>query len=98
MQAEASTTYTPNNDVWDLINRDPNILQEAKNALTNKYNTEDQGNGRVKIDSAILDDPSAVESGVQSENSALQTARQAFVAELEGTGEVGSSVVTGTSN
>lgn len=90
MQASAATTYTPNNDVWDLINRDPNILQEAKNALTNKYNAEDQVNGRVKIDGAILDDPSAVEAGVQSETASLQTAREAFVAELEGTGEVGS--------
>lgn len=98
LQAVASTTYTPNNDVWDLINNDPNILQEAKVALTNKYNNEAQGNGRMKIDSSILTDASAVESGVQSENSALQTARQAFVAELEGTGEVGSTTVTGTSN
>ena len=96
MQAEASTTYTPSNDVWDLINRNPNIIQERKNALAAKFNSEDQGNGRVKIDSAILTDPSAVETGVQSENSALQTARQAFVAELEGTGEVGSSTVTAT--
>lgn len=92
MQATASTTYTPNNDVWDLINRDPNILQEYKVALTNKYNNDDQVNGRVKIDGAILDDPSAVEAGVQSETASLQTAREAFVAELEGTGEVGSSV------
>lgn len=98
MQAVASTTYTPNNDVWDLINKNPNILAEARNALTNKFNVEEQANGRVKIDSAILTDPSAVETGVQSENSALQTARQAFVAELEGTGEVGSTTVTGTSN
>lgn len=89
MQATASTTYTPNNDTWDLINRNPNITTEVRNDLSNKYNNQDQGNGRIKIDSTIIDDASAVESGVQSEASALQTAREAFVTELEGTGEVG---------
>ncbi|MBO5397405.1 MAG: SAF domain-containing protein [Clostridia bacterium] len=93
LQAVASTTYTPNNDVWDVINRDPNILQEAKNALANKYNAEEQGVGRIKIDSAILDDPSAVQSGIQKEATSLQTAREAFVEALEGTGEVGSTSV-----
>lgn len=93
LQAVASTTYTPNNDVWDVINRDPNILQEAKNALANKYNSEEQGVGRIKIDSAILDDPSAVQSGIQKEATSLQTAREAFVEALEGTGEVGSTSV-----
>ena len=63
--------------------------QEAKNALANKYNAEEQGVGRIKIDSAILDDPSSVQSGIQKEATSLKTAREAFVAELEGTGEVG---------
>lgn len=89
MQAVASQTYTPNNDTWDLINRNPNISQEEKNELTTKYNNEDQGNGRVKIDSSILIDASAVDTGVQSEATAIKAAREAFVAELEGTGEVG---------
>lgn len=89
LQASASTTYTPNNDVWDVINRDPNILQEYKNALANKYNSEEQSVGRIKIDSAIIDDPSSVQSGIQKEATSLKTAREAFVAELEGTGEVG---------
>ena len=89
LQASASTTYTPNNDVWDVINRDPNILQEYKNALANKYNSEEQSVGRIKIDSTILDDPSSVQSGIQKEATSLKTAREAFVAELEGTGEVG---------
>lgn len=89
IQATAATTYTPNNDTWDLINRNPNITVEVRNDLTNKYNNQDQGNGRVKIDSTIIDDPSVVESGVQSEATALQSAREAFVTELEGTGEVG---------
>jgi hypothetical protein len=89
MQATASTTYTPNNDTWDLINRDPNIVAEIRNELATKYNNEEQGVGRVKIDSAILTDSSSVESGVQSEASALKSAREAFVTELDGTGEVG---------
>lgn len=89
LQAGASTTYTPSNEVWELINKNPNITQETRNDLTSKYNDQEQANARVKIESAILSDPSAVESGVQSEKTALRTAREAFVAELDGTGEVG---------
>lgn len=94
MQAVASTTYTPSNDAWDVINRDPNITQEIKNALTNKYNNEEQNVARMKIDSAILTDSTAVEAGIKSESAALQSAREAFVAELDGTGEVGGSVTS----
>lgn len=89
LQATAATTYTPSNEVWELINKNPNITQETRNDLTSKYNDQEQANARVKIESAILSDPSAVESGVQSEKTALRTAREAFVAELDGTGEVG---------
>ena len=89
LQATASTTYTPSNEVWELINKDPNITQETRNDLTSKYNDQEQANARVKIESAILSDPSAVESGIQSEKTALRTAREAFVAELDGTGEIG---------
>lgn len=92
LQAGASSTYTPNNETWDLINRNPNIVADIRNELTNRYNGDDQGNGRVKIDSAILADPSAVESGVQTEDSTIKAAREAFVAELDGTGEVGKPV------
>lgn len=89
LQATAATTYTPSNEVWELINKNPNITHETRNDLTSKYNDQEQANARVKIESAILSDPSAVESGVQSEKTALRTAREAFVAELDGTGEVG---------
>lgn len=89
LQATASTTYTPNNEVWDVINKDPNIIVERRNELTTKYNEQEQANARVKIDSAILTDPSSVQTGVQSEKTSLRTAREAFVAELDGTGEIG---------
>ncbi len=89
LQETASTTYTPNNEVWDVINKDPNIITERRNELSAKYNDQEQGNARIKIDSAILSDPSAVQTGVQSEKTSLRTAREAFVAELDGTGEVG---------
>lgn len=92
LQASAATTYTPNSDTWDNIQRNPNILQETKNLLLNRYTNEDQGNGRVKIDNSILDDPSVVQTGVQQEVSSMKTARDTFVQALEGTGEVGSSV------
>ena len=75
--------------MWDVINKDPNIITERRNELSAKYNDQEQGNARIKIDSAILSDPSAVQTGVQSEKTSLRTAREAFVAELDGTGEVG---------
>jgi hypothetical protein len=89
IQATASITYTPNNETWEVINRDPNINTETRNEMATKYNDQDQGNGRIKIDSTIVTDSSSVRSGVQSEASSLKSAREAFVSELDGTGEVG---------
>ena len=77
LQETASTTYTPNNEVWDVINKDPNIITERRNELSAKYNDQEQGNARIKIDSAILSDPSAVQTGVQSEKTSLRTAIEA---------------------
>lgn len=41
LQAGASTTYTPSNEVWELINKNPNITQETRNDLTSKYNDQE---------------------------------------------------------
>ena len=42
---EASTpTYPVNQEVMDLINSNPNIVQEARQALWNRYNTEQRNN------------------------------------------------------
>jgi len=82
-QESAIATYPVNEAVVTLIERNPNIIIEAKNALISRYN--DQAGIRTsQINSAIIQDPNAVQSGVQSEVTALKSAREAFVSELEG--------------
>ena len=52
MQDAATPTYVPTGDVMQLINSDPNIVQKAKNALVQRYNST-QDNVRTPINSAI---------------------------------------------
>ena len=92
MQESAIPTYPANTAVMSLIERDPNILQEARNALYARYNSQGQAENRInQIDSAVIQNTGAIQSGIQSESTALKSAREAFVSELEGTGQVGRS-------
>ena len=85
LQEAAIATYPVNDAVVTLIQRNPNIIIEAKNALINRYN--EQGEMRSsQINSAITLDPNSVETGIQTEVTALKSAREAFVSELEGAG------------
>ena len=52
MQDAAIPTYVPTGDVMQLINSDPNIIQKAKNALIQRYNSN-QESVRTPINSAI---------------------------------------------
>ena len=52
MQDAATPTYVPTGDVMQLINSDPNIIQKAKNALIQRYNSN-QESVRTPINSAI---------------------------------------------
>ena len=90
LQESAIPTYPVNQSVMSLIERNPNILQEARNALVNRYNTQAQGESRInQIDSAVVPDSSAIQTGIQTEVTAMKSAREEFVKELEGTGDVG---------
>ena len=51
-QEAATPTYVPTGDVMQLINSDPNIIQKAKNALIQRYNSN-QESVRTPINSAI---------------------------------------------
>jgi len=46
MQDAATITYPPKKEILELINSNPNVVQEAKTALANRYNTN-QRNGSL---------------------------------------------------
>lgn len=87
MQESSIPTYPVNQAVMSLIERNPNILQEARNALVNRYNTQAQGESRInQIDSAVIQNSEAIQQGIQTEVTTMKSAREQFITELEGTG------------
>ena len=85
LQESAVPTYPVNQAVMSMIERDPNIVLEARNALVNRYNTQAQGESRInQIDSAVVQDTSAIQSGVDAEITAMKSAREEFISQLEG--------------
>ena len=96
LQNAATPTYAVSEDVLKLINTDPNIREKARTALWSRYNEQKQNEQRVgQIDAALsaYEDgrASSVESGIEEEITNLKTARESFVEELDGSGEVGRS-------
>ncbi|MBR3697476.1 MAG: hypothetical protein IKM97_04370 [Clostridia bacterium] len=90
LQESAIPTYPPNQAVMNLIERDPNIIGEARNALYYRYNSQGQADSRInQIDSAVIINTGAIQSGIQEEINNLKSAREEFVSQLEGTKEVG---------
>ena len=90
LQETAIPTYPPNQAVMSAIERDPNILQEARNALYSRYNSQGQADSRInQIDTAVVQNNAAIQAGIQSETNSLKSAREAFVSQLEGTGKIG---------
>lgn len=100
MQSALTQTYPVNNDVLTEIQKTPNILQEAKNALNTRWNSQDQQNQRTnKIDIYTADDDdeqkaTVVESKNQESVTTQQTMRDEYVSALEGTGQVGTGYET----
>jgi hypothetical protein len=96
LQTAATPTYAVSEAVLKLIQTDPNIRTEARNALWARYNDQNQVEQRVNHINSILSNyedsrTASVEAGFSEEISSLKEARQTFVDALEGTGEVGSS-------
>lgn len=80
-QEAAKTTYTVSQVIWDLIKSDPNVLNEAKNALANRYNSL---NTRGDIQSKITSDDTAVVTGVQESITKTKEERQKYLDSLSG--------------
>lgn len=80
-QEAAKTTYTVSQTIWDLIRTDPNVLNEAKAGLANRYNSL---NTRNDIQSKITSDETAVVTGVQESITKTKEERQKYLDSLSG--------------
>lgn len=68
VQDKATPTYIPSADVMELINRNPNIVQTARDALVRRYNGDNGDNGskvRNAVNSAVNNSQSAAD-GINS--------------------------------
>ena len=93
MQDAATPTYAPSNNVMNLVDKNPNVRTEARNALFKRYNDQEQAAVRTQIDDAkspyAANQDASVEEGLQEELTKRQAGRQEYVEALEGTGTIG---------
>ena len=83
IQEPATPTYLPNNATITLINKDPNIVQEAKNELITRYN-ENKNTIRPGIESATNNDDAAdnVVDKTEEEITGLKEKREEYIESL----------------
>ena len=81
IQNAATPTYVPNNETRALIERDPNIVQEAKNKLLSSFQSELV---RPGIDSAVNNEDALdnVQDKTEEEIKGLQEEREAYIDSL----------------
>ena len=85
MQEAAKITYLPSDEVIALMNKDPNIVQEAKNKLFTRYNDSSEKNViRNPINNAKNheDANDNLTESVQSEIQGLQEEREEYLESL----------------
>ena len=83
IQEAAIANYPVNPSVLNLIQRNPNIVVEAKNALISRYNNEVEGR-MAEIDSSVAQNKGAVQEGIQKEVDSLRSERENFLSQLDG--------------
>lgn len=93
MQDAAIPTYPVSSAVLTLINNNPNVLQDAKNALWERYNNQEQVEQRNNhINSALSDFydsmKESVEDGLQEEIEKIKEERERYIESLDGAGTV----------
>ena len=90
IQNPAEITYPVSDNIRSLINADPNILDEAKYALALRYNNQQQVIQRNEhIAPQLTGGSSAVAAGVATEIASVQTQREEFVKDLQGSERIG---------
>lgn len=87
-QEKSTPTYIPSEAVINLVQRDPNIVQEAKNAMISRYN-ENAGQIRGSINGELSqieedDRTTNLNAGVSSEVTTAQEQRQSYLDSLAG--------------
>ena len=84
MQTAASITYLPSDEVIALMNKDANIVQEAKNAIFARTRTDEKGIIRNPINNAKNheDADENLTEGVTKEVQGLQEERQKYLESL----------------
>ena len=83
MQAAATPTYQLNDQVQRLVSNNPNITDEAKAALFNRYSSEERGKINAHIESAedALDN---IEAGIESHITRQKQYKQEYLDALSG--------------
>lgn len=94
VQAASTPTYPVNSAVLTLINNDPNILEEAKEAIWARYNNQEQVEQRnnhlnTALSGYYEDMYDLVQEGLNEEITKTQEYRKTYVESLEGTGTIG---------
>ena len=88
IQNAATPTYVPTGEVMELINSDPNIVQTAKNALIQRYNSEQgrvRGNINSTINSSGTDGEDNLKTKVEESITNSKDARKKYLDALGGT-------------
>ena len=84
LQKPSTQTYVVSTNVYGLIASNPNVVNDAKNALWARYNDQAQVEQRTSfIDPSISVSAESVSTGVQTETATLKTYREAFVQSLD---------------
>ena len=87
IQNKATVTYVPTLSVSQLINSDPNVVQEAKNKLGERLKNEILSSGRTQVINAAVsatDDPQAnVSTGTATSIEAQRESRSEYLKQLE---------------
>ena len=76
LQEPSTQTYVVSTNVYGLIASNPNVVNDAKNALWTRYNDQAQVEQRTSfIDPSITISAESVSTGVQTETATLKTYR-----------------------
>ena len=87
MQDTATPTYVPSANVQNLMNQNPNILQEAKNALFTRYNSTSSirtNNINGELSQYQEEAQGNISNGVSSEVTSAQEQRKSYLDALAG--------------
>lgn len=83
----ATPTYVPSANVQNLMNQNPNILQEAKNALFTRYNSTSSirtNNINGELSQYQEEAQGNISNGVSSEVTSAQEQRKSYLDALAG--------------